>query len=102
MRQPAATFLSATVKTLPDSVTGFAFSLYVKSAGATTYARSPLTSSCHGLPSVTATSVTPLFLLSATKPVAQSAHAVGPCHSCGGKSSTMDAGEAQAAAAIFM
>src|SRR5512143_1603554 len=68
----------------------------------TTYARSPVMSTWRGLPRVATESVMPLFLLKASKSVAQSAQAVAPCHPYGGNSSTIDDGLAQAARAVFV
>ena len=70
MTHPAVDFCSAAVKTEPDSVSFFPFSLQLNVAGMTAYARSSLTSTCRALPSVTAGSVIPFFLLWAPKSVA--------------------------------
>src|SRR5438552_943729 len=101
MRQPAATFLRATVKIEPDSRTALPCCLYAYVTGTTTYARAPVTSTCHGVPIVTMPSVMPFALALASYALAQSAHAVEPCHVCGGNSSITAAGDAQAASADF-
>src|SRR5919112_3155407 len=53
MRHSAASLRSATVKIEPDCVTCLPCTLNVMVAGTTTYALSPVTSTCHGSPRVT-------------------------------------------------
>src|SRR5438128_6886722 len=97
MRQRGIVFLSTTVRTDPDSRTGLPCCLYAYLTGITTYARSPVTSTCHGVPMVTYPSVMPFCLASTSYAFDQSVQAVGPVHVCGGKSSMIDAGKAHAA-----
>src|SRR5215469_490306 len=68
--------------------------------GATYYARSPVTSTFHGVPSVADPSVISFFSLYVFNAFHQSAHAVGPCHSCGGNSSIIETGESHTANAF--
>jgi hypothetical protein len=52
-RHPAGSLRRATVKKAPDCLTRFPLSLKVMVAGTTTYAASPVTLACKGLPRVT-------------------------------------------------
>jgi hypothetical protein len=52
-RHPSANLRSATVKIEPDCVTCLPCTLNVMVVGTTTYALSPVTSTCYGLPRVT-------------------------------------------------
>src|SRR6202140_1647015 len=69
--------------------------------GATKYARSPLMSVVHGVPSFASPSVIAFFSSYALSAFHQSAHAVGPCHSCGGNSSRIDTRESHIPSALF-
>src|ERR1700722_855947 len=69
--------------------------------GATKYARSPLTSTVHGVPSLASPSVISFFSSYVFSAFHQSAHAVGPSHSWGGNSSIIDTRESHIASAIF-
>src|SRR5579863_810469 len=55
---------------------------------------------CQGVPRVTNPSVMPFLAAFSSYARDQSAHAVAPCHSCGGNSSMMDAGDAHAASPV--
>src|SRR5712692_10483914 len=68
--------------------------------GATKYARSPVMSTVHGVPRGASPSVIPFFSLYAFNAFHQSAHAVGPCHSCGGNSSRIDTCESHIDSAV--
>src|SRR5580698_8471363 len=101
MFQPAAPFCKVTVQTA-DSTTLFSFSLSVNFAGSTTWARSPVTVTCHGLPYVRTPLVEPICLLLASLAFHQSEHAVAPCQTKGSNSSTMTAWGAHDAVKAFM